>query len=107
MPYEEPDPTDPMTLHGVSCETDSDQAHREMSACFVEEYLRLGFSREQILEMFQTKGYAGPHLAYQILGKEVIASLIDEYTLRWGPRQRNQVIDRNADGDVVLPILEQ
>ncbi len=96
-----------MTLHGVSCETDSDQAHREMSACFVEEYFRLGFSREQILKMFQTKGYAGPYLAYEILGEEVIVAVIDEYALRWGPRRPIQALDRNADGNVVLPIFEQ
>ncbi len=106
MPYEDSDPTDPMVLHGVILDTDSEQAHREMAACFVEEYLRLGFSPGRILKMFQTKGYAGPYLAYEILGEEAIASLIDEYARRWGPRQQKK-IDRNADGDVVLPILEQ
>ncbi len=73
----------------------------------MEEYFRLGFSREQILQMFRTKGYAGPYLAYEILGEEVIVAMIDEYALRWGPRQPKQALDRNADGDVVLPILEQ
>ncbi len=107
MPYDDPDATDPMTLHGVSCETDSDQAHRDMSACFVEEYFRLGFTREQILKMFRTKGYAGPHLAYEMFGEEAIVALIDEYALRWGPRQPQQEIDRKADGDVALPVLEQ
>jgi hypothetical protein len=107
MPYEDPDATDPMTLHGVAVPTDGDQAHREMAACFVEEYLRLGHTPEQILKMFQTKGYAGPYLAFEILGQEAIASIIEEYAQRWGPRQRKQVTDRNADGDVVLPILEQ
>ena len=107
MPYDDPDATDPMTLHGVECDTDSDQAHREMAACFIEEYLRLGFSAEQILKMFQTKGYAGPYLAYEILGREAITSVIDEYVQRWGPRLQKRTIDRNADGDVVLPILEQ
>ena len=107
MPYEDPDATDPMTLHGVSCETDSDQAHHEMAACFIEEYLRLGFTSEQILKMFQTKGYAGPYLAYEILGQETIASVIDEHAQRWGPRLQERTIDRSTDGDVALPVLDQ
>ncbi len=107
MPYEDPDPTDPMTLHGMAFETDNDQPLREMAACFIEEYIRLGFSADRIVKMFATKGYAGPHLAYQALGQEAIVSLIDEYAQRWGPRQPKTTVDRSATGDVILPVLEQ
>ena len=57
--------------------------------------------------MCQTKDYSGPYLAYEILGQEAITSVIDEYVQRWGPKLQERTIDRNADGDVVLPILEQ
>ena len=67
MPYDDPDATDPMTLHGVVVETESDAAMRDMAECFVEEYIRSGFEADRILKMFQTQGYAGPFLAYQTL----------------------------------------
>ena len=107
MPYDDPDATDPMTLHGVELETDSDEANREMAGCFIEEYLRLGFDRERLVKLFKTKGYAGPYMAYRELGEETIVQLIDEYALRWGPRQAAQPVDRNANGEIQLPVLEQ
>ena len=107
MPYEEPDPTDPMTLQGMVFETEDDQATHDMAECFIEEYIRLGSSAAQIMKMFQTSDYAGPHLAYQVLGEKTITSLIDEIAQRWGPRQPRKPVDRNADGDVILPVLEQ
>ena len=106
MPYEDPDPTDPMTLHGMMFETEDDAAVREMAACFIEEYLRLGFSADRILKMFRTPGYAGTRLACAALGEETIAALIDEYARRRGPCPPRQTFDRNADGDILLPVLD-
>ena len=106
MPYGDPDPTDPMTLHGMAFQTHDDQATRDMAQCFIEEYIRLGASADQIMKMFQTNDYAGPHLAYQTLGEQAIAALIDEITQRWGPRLNKKAVDRNASGDVILPVIE-
>ncbi len=86
VPYEDPDATDPMTLHGVMFDAGSDQAHREMAACFIEEYIRLGFDRAGLIKLFQTRGYAGPHMAWRILGEEAVVAMIDEMLIRWGPR---------------------
>ncbi len=88
MPHGDPDPTDPLTLHGVVVETQDGQAMREMAECFVEEYIRLGFDPDRILQLFQTRGYAGPFLAYQTLGDEAIRSLIAEHLERRGRLQR-------------------
>ena len=77
MPYDHPDPTDPMTLHGMIVETSDDRAMREMTECFVEEYIRLGFDADRILQMFENPGYAGPYLAYQTLGLDAVRLLID------------------------------
>ena len=46
MPYEDPDPEDPMQLVGVEIECPDGSATRDMAACFVEEFLRMGFSDE-------------------------------------------------------------
>lgn len=86
MPYDDPDATDPMTLHGVMFDTDGDAAQREMAACFIEEYIRLGFDRPRLVKLFQTRGYAGPYMARRVLGEETIVQMIDELLARWGPR---------------------
>jgi hypothetical protein len=75
-----------MTLHGVMFDAAGDAAHREMAACFVEEYIRLGFDRAGLIKLFQTRGYAGPHMAWRVLGEAAIAEMIGELLVRWGPR---------------------
>ena len=86
MPYDDPDPTDPMTLHGVALETDDDSAMVEMAECFIDEYARLGFDANRILHMFNTRGYAGPYMAMSALGKERIIELVECVLSRWGNR---------------------
>ncbi len=77
MPCNDPDPSDPMTLHGVVVDTEDCRAMREMAECFVEEYARLSVDEDRILRMFTTQGYAGPFLAYQTLGEDAIRKIID------------------------------
>ena len=87
MPYDDPDPTDPMTLHGVVVETDDPTTMLEMATCFIDEYLRMGFTEDRVLSMFRIPQYVGPYMAYESLGKEAIAELIDEIASRWGHRR--------------------
>ena len=106
MPYDDPDVTDPMTLHGVMFETDDLAANREMAECFIDEYLRLGFDRQRLLHLFQTSGFAGPHLACRLLGLETIATMIDRQMARWGPRCGRATVDVKPDGNISLNVLE-
>ncbi len=106
MPYDDPDATDPMTLHGVVVETDSDAAMRDMAECFVEEYIRGGFDGDRILKMFQTQGYAGPFLAYQTLGENAIQRIIDELMHLWGGRKDRTKLEPSANRQISLPVLE-
>ena len=87
MPYDDPDPTDPMTLHGVAVETDDPNTMREMASCFIDEYLRMGYTRDRVLSMFRIPQYVGPYMAYESLGKEAIGELIDDIAARWGDRR--------------------
>ena len=104
MPYDDPDPTDPMTLHGVAVETEDDSAMIDMAECFVEEYLRSGFDADRVLGVFRTRGYAGPYLAFQSLGEDAIRQMIEAHlSLRHLPRTPP---DGRADGTVSLPVLE-
>ncbi len=87
MPHNDPDPTDPMALHGVAVQTDDPSVMREMAQCFIEEYLRMGYARDRVLSMFAIPRYAGPHMALQALGEQAIAALIDDVASRWGGRR--------------------
>ena len=106
MPYEDPDPTDPMTLHGVAVETDDDQAMRDMAACFVEEYARLGFDSERIMAVFKTKGYAGPHMALEAMGETAIGKLIADTMELRRPRPSVGAMEVLPGTDIRLPVLD-
>ena len=106
MPDDDPEAADPMTLHGVVGDTESDAAMRDMAECFVEEYIRSGFDEDRILKMFQTRRYAGPFLAYQTLGEDVIRQMISELIPLWGGRKDKAALESSANGQISLPVLE-
>ncbi|MBI4717444.1 MAG: hypothetical protein HY763_06545 [Planctomycetes bacterium] len=106
MPFDDPDFTDPMTLHGVVVETEDDQAMRTMAECFIEEYARLGFEASRILRLFRTPGYAGPNMALHALGEPVISELIGECLARWGPRRSAEPGAAEEDGVIRLTVLD-
>lgn len=106
MPYEDPDPTDPMTLHGVVVETESDEAMVEMAVCFIEEYARLGFDADRMERMFHTQGYAGPAMALKVLGEQRIRTLIAEEVALRGPRHSQKTRCTTTSAGISLPVLE-
>ncbi len=106
MPYSDPDPTDPMTLHGVAVETRDDNALREMAQCFVEELFRLDFDPDRVLRMFGMPEFAGPYRAHQILGEEAIRSLIDDQMSLRGHRRVQAPPAPKAGDRISLPVLE-
>jgi hypothetical protein len=106
MPYDDPDTTDPMTLHGVAFDTESDEAVREMAECFVEEYIRSGFDSDRVLRMFKTQGYAGPFLAYQTLGEDSIRKMIEEQISLRNHHRAQPPSGLGADGRIGLPVLD-
>ena len=107
MPCNDPDPTDPMTLHGVGVETEDAGANRKMARCFIEEFCRMGFDRERLLHMFRKREYAGPFMAYQDLGEAEILTLIDEEIALRGPRRAPDTGGRVTDNEISLPILNR
>lgn len=108
MPYDDPDPTDPMTLHGVLLgggEGPTMEAVVDMAECFVEEFARMGFDAQRILHLFDTKGYAGPAMATEILGKERIRELVDSVLSRWNGRHGGTTVTRQEGGRLSLAVL--
>ena len=106
MPYDDPDATDPMALRGVVVESSDDGPVREMAECFIVEYARMGFDSDRILQVFKTSGYAGPFLAYQTLGEQVIRSLIDEQMSIRCMGRPDGLRDLERQRRISLPILD-
>ena len=95
MPYDDPDVDDPQELIGVELPGD-EAVTREMAAAFAEEFAQLGFTRAQILALYRKAEYAGAHQAWQLLGEDEVARLVDESLAVWG-RFRCTVTDA-SDG---------
>lgn len=107
MPYDDPDPADPLTLHGIELPTDDAEAVRDMAACYIEEYFRLGLSAQAVASMFERGEFAGPSMALQQLGPEMISEMIAEQAVVRGPRGGRVQVDQQPLGTLRLPVLER
>jgi hypothetical protein len=83
MPYQEPDPLDPMMLVGVEI-PGGREALRDMAWVVAEEYARMGHPPPRILALFRTPFFAAAHEAWRVLGEEEIAVLVGEAVTAWG-----------------------
>jgi hypothetical protein len=77
MPFQEPDPTDPALLVGVTLPA-SENAGTELAYAFAEEYAAMGFDAEWILQMFRAPLYTIAHNVHQKLGDEAIVRIVQE-----------------------------
>jgi hypothetical protein len=77
VPYDDYDAEDPLEL--VGCEVElADEHLTEMAECFVEEFARMGYGANELLELFRNPFYRGPHSVYQARGEEYVRRLIEE-----------------------------
>ncbi len=83
MPYKDPDPTDPNVIVGMEIESDVD-TDLDMAYTYAEEFARLGFGKEEILNLFRRPFYAGAHRTFIALGEEKINGIVDECAAIWG-----------------------
>lgn len=73
------EPEDPMALVGVAMDRGPDSATlTEMAWCFAEEYVRMGWSGERILRLFQNPFYRGPHQILEVKGEDFVRGIIQE-----------------------------
>ena len=91
MPYDEPDPQDPMVLVGLSPPSGPD-AVAKMACAFADEFARMGYDGAQILSFFTRPFYTGAHGAYRQLGEGRITEIIAESVSVWG---RLRLTDRD------------
>jgi hypothetical protein len=85
MPYDHPEPEDPHMLVGVLLPGDASTT-REMAYTFAEEFARMGYARERLLELFRNPYYGGAHGAYVALGDAAIRAIVEECMACFGPR---------------------
>jgi hypothetical protein len=82
MPYRDPDPHDPHVLVGVSVAGAPDEG-RTMARALAEEFVQLGYTREELLALFSNPFYRAPHGLWRALGREAIVSIVDEVVREW------------------------
>jgi hypothetical protein len=83
MPKDEFDFEDPFELNGMAFLTEEDTTH-DMAACFIEEFMRLGYGHKQILALFRNPQYLGPNMALAKRGEAFIRDLISDLFARRG-----------------------
>ncbi len=82
-PVKNPEPDDPLTLTGVRVPGGLREAE-DMAYTFAEEFAQLGYSEEQLIEMFRSPAYRAPNDAYRLLGEDMIHSIVCECAEVWG-----------------------
>ena len=93
MPYDDPDPQDPMLLVGVELPAEA-ETQRGMVCAFAEEFARLGYDETQILALFRKPFYTGAHGAYMDLGEDEVKAIVAETVAVWG---RMRFVDRDPE----------
>ena len=97
MPYEDPEPTDPMMFVGVGLPGTIEDT-REMAYTFAEEFARMGYPEEKIMHLFSTPFYKGAYGTYEALGEDEIRKIVGECVGVWG---RVRFVDRDSETEDV------
>ncbi len=83
MPKNEPDATDPMELSGVTFDDPTGQSVPIMAECFADEFLRLGCTPAQILDLFRSEEHRLANLAWKQLGEIAIYAMVHDRAHRY------------------------
>ena len=69
MPKNEPDHTDPMELTGVAFDDPTGRSLHVMAECFADEFLRLGHTTQEVMDLFRSPEHRLAHHAWQELAR--------------------------------------
>lgn len=72
-----------MELSGMALLTEEDTSE-EMTECFVEEFMRMGHSPAQVLQLFRSEFYVSANMVLQNRGEQFVREKIVEIFSRWG-----------------------
>jgi len=78
MPYHEPDATDPLELTGVRAGPSTREETGFLVECLTQEYLRMGFSPQDVLALFRSSEYPLAHRAWLELGEVAVFTLVQD-----------------------------
>lgn len=107
MPKDEFDPEDPLELCGVGLASHEDTT-LEMTDCFIEEYMRLGYNHKQILALFRNPNYTGLNMVLQNKGEPFVRERIQEIFTIWGRPFTWPLYERSAmDNETSQKTAEQ
>lgn len=81
-PGKEAEPDDPLELVGVPVPVD-EGTFDEMAYCFIEEFIRDGWTDERLLRMFRSPYYAGLHVVLARRGEPWVRAAIADTRQRW------------------------
>ena len=93
MPSKEPEPDDPLELRGVVLPAPDEASLKDMAVCFVEEFLRDGWSDEQLQAMFRNPYYRSPYLVWRQKGDAYVDAVIQEVRHIWRPKAAGGSVD--------------
>lgn len=102
MPKDEFDLEDPLELKGVAFLTDEDTS-AEMTECFAEEFMRMGYNPRQVLALFRNPHYTGPNMVFTNKGEAFVRDIIAATFLRWGRPDSS----RREEAETSLSLAEQ
>lgn len=83
MPMHDPDPEDPLELCAIGVPDPGGQSSRLMAECFAVEFLRLGFTSEEVLAMFRSSSYSLPHRAWLAIGEHEVEAIVAREAAIW------------------------
>ena len=83
MPKDEFDFEDPMELSGVVLGTDASTTDT-MCECFIEEYMRMGYSHTQVFDLFNNPHYLGMRMVLDERGESFVREKITAIFAVWG-----------------------
>jgi hypothetical protein len=82
MPYDDPDETDPMELCATALPPEPGGMHR-MAEAIIDEYVRIGFDEERIVDLFRDPFFAMTHSIWRELGEVNCRNLVHDVVSRW------------------------
>lgn len=83
MPHDEFVEEDPMSLVGMVLPGEAGQLEA-MAECFIEEYIRLGWTEPRLMTLFTNPMFLATHRVYRLKGETYVRDLIGRTLARWG-----------------------
>jgi hypothetical protein len=89
MPKNEPDWTDPMELTGVAFDDPSGASVRLMAESFADEFLNLGHTPQEVMDLFRSSEHRLAYRAWEELGEVAVFAMVQTIA-----RRKNEIRER-------------